>query len=254
MFSILRLIILIVVLAPAAGLGYYIFYSRRINAKIAGKKVCGKRMIGIPAAICAVVIAALVLYAVSATVSIKGIEKQMSIENRNDFSVINLSDYTYSAYNDSLVDTDASYAKSYSREHNKGYQKSTSQDGDFTFTAFTRIGEHDSFHPDFFCFVDYTGQNAAGLFFYEDYKFIDTLTAKDCGGIGDGGGNVPESFLVVGNVNDGQSFNITLSILDSKGEAAYFAADDKACEKDQGNFPSAADYALVSGNAVITVQ
>lgn len=255
MFGIARILFLIVIIVALVVFVYYLLYSRRINAKIASGEIDGRRMIDIPSLIRTVVFVALIIYALIISITLISNEKQETVENRNYFSVVDLSDYTYSAYDGTLVDTDASYAKSYSRESNEGYQKSTSQDGKFTFTAFTRTGEHDAFHPDFFCFVDYTGEDSAELFsLYEYYEFIDTLTTESYGGVGSGGGYIEESFLIIGNINETESFKITLSLLDGKGEESYSEADRKAYEEDKGNFPSAADYALSTGSVVITVQ
>lgn len=253
MFGIARMLFLIVIIVVLVVFVYYLFYSRRINAKIASGEIEGRRMIDIPSLIRTVIIVALIIYALIITITVISNEKQETMENRNYFSVVDLSDHTYSAYDGSLVGTDASYVKNYSRESNEGYQKSTSQDGEFTFTAFTRTGEHDAFHPDFFCFVDYTGEDGANLSLYEYYEFIDTLTTESYGGIGSGGG-IEESFLVIGNINETESFKITLSLLDGKGEKEYFESDRKAYEEDKGSFPSAADYALSTGSVVITVQ
>ncbi|MBQ0037907.1 MAG: hypothetical protein KBS74_04460 [Clostridiales bacterium] len=253
MFGIARILFLIVIIVALVVFVYYLLYSRRINAKIASEEIEGRRMIDIPSLIRTVVIVALIIYALIITITVISSEKQESVENRDGFSVIDLSDYTYSAYDGTLVDTDASYVKNYSRESNEGYQKNIVQDGDFTFTAFTRTGEHDVYHPDFFCFVDYTGEDGANLSLYEYYEFIDTITAERYGGIGSGGG-IEESFLIIGNINETESFKITLSLLDGKGEESYSEADRKAYEEDKGNFPSAADYALSTGSVVITVQ
>lgn len=254
MFSITRILFLIAIIVVLVVFVYYLFYSRCINEKIASGESKGRRMIDIPSLIRTVVIAALIVYSLIITITVISNEKQDTVENRDCFSLIDLSDYTYSAYDGILVDTDASYAKKYSRENNDGYQKNIVQDGDFTFTAFTRAGEHDAYHPDFFCFVDYTGKDGANLSLYDYYEFIDTITAESYGGVGSGGGDIVKSFLVIGNMNETESFKITLSLLDGKGEEAYQEDDRKAYEEDKGNFPPVADYALSTGKVVITVQ
>ena len=253
MFGIARILFLIVIIVALVVFVYYLLYSRRINAKIASEEIEGRRMIDIPSLIRMVVMIALVIYALIITIAVISGGKQTIIENRDNFSVIDLSNYTYIGYNGSLVDTDASYAKNYSRESNEGYHKQIVTDGDFTFTAFTRAGGHDDYHPDFFCFVDYSGDNEADFSMYEYYEFVDTDTLESIGGNGSGGG-IEESFLIIGNINETESFKITLSLLDGKGEESYSEADRKAYEEDKGNFPSAADYALSTGSVVITVQ
>lgn len=200
------------------------------------------------------VIAALAVYAVILTLAVKSSENKTTAENRNSFAVIDLSDYTYSAFSGTLLDKDASYVKYYSRANNAGYRKSVSQEGDFIFTVFTRTGEHDAYHSDFFCFVDYSGAETGNDSLYEYYEFVDTLTLERLGGIGSGGSSIPDSFFVIGNLNDTDSFEITMSILDSKGEDAFREADRKAYEEDKGNFPQAMDYAISKGSVVITVE
>ena len=101
--------------------------------------------------------------------------------------------------------------------------------------------------------MDYTGEGGANLSLYENYEFIDTLTAESYGGI-ESERVIEESFLVIGNMNETESFRIALSLLDGKGEAAYYEAHRKSYEKDKNNFPSAADYALCTGSVEITVQ
>ena len=240
----LRSNFLVLLVAVAGFAVYFMLYSRRINRKIASGEVRGRRMPDIPAVIRIVLIAALLFYTVGVTVSLKDVRKQLSAENRNDFAVIDLSDGTFSGYHPALAGTDASYVKNYSRESNAGYQKATTQEGEFTFTAFTRTGKHDAFHPDFFCFVDYTGEAASGLSLYEYYEFTDTLTGENVGGIGSGGEEVGKSFLIVGNVNETELFKVTVSVLDGKGEETYLASDAT----------SAAKYALSTGSAVIMVK
>lgn len=253
MFSIIKIITLIAALSFVAVSVYYIIYSRHINSKIASGVITGKRMIDISKVIIIVILVDLLIYSMIVTHTLKQSQNQMAEENRNTFSVISLSDYTYSGYNGMLLDKDASYAKNYSRENNDGYQRTIFQDGDFAFTVFTRAGQHDAFHPDFFCFVDYTGETSEEISLYEFYEYLEIDSMESFGGIGSGGGLPAESFLIIGNVNDTDSFKINLSLLDNKGENAYFEADQKAYEEDKGNFPDASDYAVSTGSVVITV-
>lgn len=254
MFSIIRIITLIAVLSLIAVFVYYIIYSRHINMKIASGEITGKRMVDIPRVIFTVTLAVLLIYALTVTFALKQSRNQVYEENRNTFSVINLSDYTFDSCSGTLADRDASYARIYSKESNDGYRKTVSKDGDFIFTAFTRAGQHDAFHPDFLCFVDYTGEKAEDLSLYETYEYADTDTMESAGEIGSGGGRPADSMLVIGNANDTDSFRITLSLLDGKGENEYSEAYHKAYEEDKGNFPCASDYAVSTGSVVITEQ
>jgi len=254
MFSVSRIIIVLAILAALGVFVYFLIYSRHINEKIARGEVKGKRMIDIPGVIRIAVLIVLILYAVLTTVSLNNIKNREVVENRNDFAVIDLSDYTYRAYGGMYNDTDASFARSYSKEENPGYLRAESTDGDYTFTVFTRIGEHDAFHPDYLCFVDHTGKSTENISQYEYYEYVDSLTMESLGGIGSGGGYITDGFLVVGNLNDTDSFRITLSTLDSDGEEEYRMAEEKAYEEDKGEFPAVEDYAESAGSVVITVK
>lgn len=254
MYNILRILFLIAMVAALVVAVYYLFYSRRINEKIAGGVSSGRPMIDIPSLVRVAAFAALIIYAVILTVAVISGGRQQPAENRDSFSVIDLTDYTYRGYSGSLVCADASYAKIYSKDSNAGYEKQIVRDGDFTFTAFTRTGAHDVYHPDFFCFVDYTGAQSDEFFMYDYYEYIDCSTAQTLGGIGSGGGCMDGSFLVIGNINEAEQFQLTLSLLDGKGEDAYFDATDKALEADQGKFPAAAEFAFSTGRVVIAVE
>ena len=253
MFSIIRIITLIAALSLVAVFVYYIIYSQHINSKIVSGEITGRRMLDIPKMVLIVIMIALLIYSLIVSLALNKSRSLVIEENRNTFSVISLSDYTYSGYNGILVDNDASYAKNYSRESNDGYQKTISQDGVFTFTSFTRVGQHDVFHPDFFCFVDYTGAINEEYSLYEFYEYIDTDSMESIGGLGSGGSIPAESILIIGNANETDSFRIKFAILDGKGENEYLQADQKANEDDKGTFPEASDYAVSTGSVVITV-
>ena len=115
------------------------------------------------------------------------------------------------------------------------------------------MGQHDVFHPDFFCFVDYTGETFEEYSLYEFYEYIDTDSMESIGGIGSGGSIPAESILIIGNANETDSFRIKYAILDGKGKNEYLQADQKAYEDDKGTFPEASDYAVSTGSVVITV-
>jgi len=254
MFRISIIFSLIIIVAVIVVFVYYLLYSRRINAKIAGGEISGRPMVDIPGMIRGAAIVALVLYALIVTIAISRNDKNVIEVSRNDLSVIDLTNYTYMAYNGTLVDTDASYAKAFSKESNEGYKKTVSQEGKFTFTVFTRTGKADSFHPDFFCFVEYTGDANETYAFYETYAFQNMTTGEQHGAVGSGGGGIPESFLVVGNLDLTDSFEIHMSILDEAGENEFRLAEQKAYEEDKGNFPSAEEFAISGGNVVITLK
>lgn len=183
-----------------------------------------------------------------------GSRSRIGEENHNSFSVVSLPDYTYSAYAGRLVGSDASYMKNYSKEANEGYKKSILPDGDFTFTLFTRTGEYDKFYPDFFCYVDYTGKRDADFSLYEKYECINRATKEKLGGVGSGGGLPSDGFLVVSNLNESDTFVITLSILNGKAEEEWFKAEKEALQEDKGEFPAVSDYALSTGRIEISLH
>lgn len=249
-----RSLIFFVIVTIVVFIIYYICYYRHINASVAGGTVSRKRMTDIPSALRAVIFLVLVFYAVVITMAYQGSRSRIETENRNSFSVISLPDYTYSAFDSGLVGSDASYMKNYSKDANEGYKKIISADEKFTFTLFTRTGEHDKFHPDFFCFVDYMGKRDDDISLYENYEYINRLTGEKLGGVGSGGAIPPAGFLVVGSLNESDSLIITLSILNSKAEEAWLRDDEQAWQEGKGEFPPVSDYALSTGRIEISLQ
>ncbi|MGN0395104.1 MAG: hypothetical protein ACI4EF_07060 [Coprococcus sp.] len=147
----------------------------------------------------------------------------------------------------------ASFAKVYSKESNEGYSKSIVNDGDFVFTIFVRNSDHDDFHPDYLCYVDYTGEVKDELSFYNGAMYIDNENGEETGGTSSGGGYI-ENRLYIGNLNDGESLKITAGVLDYDSEQAFLEAKYEAYESDKGEFPSYIDYAISYGSTVITIK
>lgn len=102
--------------------------------------------------------------------------------------------------------------------------------------------------------MDYTGESTEKLALYEFYEYVDTDSGKSSGGIGAGGGAPSESFLVVGNMNGSESFRISLSLPDGKGESEYSDAGQNAMKDGKGGFPDASGYAVSTGSIVIVAD
>lgn len=105
----------------------------------------------------------------------------VSTTNRNNFSIIDLSTYTFCGYPGTKMNDDASYTKVYSKKENQEYKKSVVKDGDFIFTIFIRNTDHNDFHPDYLCYVDYVGQIKSKYVRYDKGEFpsIDEYTLSN---------------------------------------------------------------------------
>jgi hypothetical protein len=140
----------------------------------------------------------------------------------------------------------ADFAKAYSKEENAGYKKTVEQDGDFVFTIFTRTDDADDFHPDFLCFVDYSGEENSEWSLYKQMDYIENTSGVVAGL--SSGGDIQTSLLYIGNLNAGESIKITEGILDAAAEAEY---SDTQATADESSF---SDYAISSGSTLITME
>ena len=228
------LIVLVLALAVLAVGVYYVIYARNINKKIREGNLSGKKMLDIPHTMLTVLIVILVFYAVMISVDYKQYRNSVNnlTQNRNNIARVDLSDYTYCGYTGSIALKDASFLKAYSKEDNEGYKKTVSKEGNFTFTVFTRTSVHDDFHPDFLCYVEYTGQNRDGYGLYENYEYLDS-EGNVAGGFGSMGGDISKEYLYVGNVNDGQSVRITQGILGMDAKQSLAQAEEEAIKNNQ---------------------
>ena len=68
-----------------------------------------------------------------------------------------------------------------SYKENQEYKKSVVKDGDFIFTIFIRNTDHNDFHPDYLCYVDYVGQIKSKYVRYDKGEFpsIDEYTLSN---------------------------------------------------------------------------
>lgn len=254
MFSIVGSIVLITFIVIIAVFVYYLIYARSINRKICNGQIINRKMVDIPKVIMIAIIILLLLYSVALSVGLEQSYKNAAIVNRDDFSVINLSDYSYYGYSGMKESNDASFAKVYSKESNEGYKKTVQRDGDFEFIVFTRTTDHDSFHPDFLCYVDYVGEADAELLMYEKSSYIEKVSDKEVFGKSSGGGSLSDGRLYIGNINDDEKFRITIGLLDEEAKQKFSEADSKAYEEDNGEFPDILDYATSAGSVTITIE
>lgn len=254
MFSIVRSIMLITVVVIIAVFVYYLIYARSINRKICNGQITNRKMVDIPKVIMIASIILLLLYSVALSVGLEQSYKNAAIVNRDDFSVIDLSDYSYCSYSGTKESNDASFAKIYSKESNEGYKKSVQRDGDFEFAVFIRTGDHDSFHPDFLCYVDYVGEAGAEFSIYGKSSYIEKESDKELFGKSSGGGSLSAGRLYIGNINDDENFMIRIGLLDKEAEQKYREAESRAYEEDNGEFPDIMDYARGGGSVTITID
>lgn len=254
MFSIIRIIVMVTFIVVIAVFGYYLFYVKNINKKIQHEQVSNKKMVDMPKTIMVAIMVLLLFYSIILSTELRRSNNKEEIVNRNNFAVIDLSDYTFYCSLGSRENNDASYARAYSKEANQGYKKSVVRDGDFVFTIFTRSTDQDDFHPDYLCYVEYVGEVKSELLRYNKCEYIDNASGKETFGISNGGGDVQVNLLYIGNLNDGVSFKITEGILDAAGQQQFANAEGEAYKADKGEFPSFTEYALSSGSVIITIE
>ena len=240
----------IVLLTGLAVFIYYLIYTHNINQKIKSGGISGRKLIDIPKAIMITVIVVLVLFCGILSHSLQSAYHDTERDTRNHYAVINVSDpqnYEYISYFGSTELDDASFAKVYSIDQNPGYTKEIIKDGDFTFTVFKRSAAADSFHPDFLCYCEYTGKRSADLMLYNSASFsnADSFTG------GGSGGNVSDTLLYIGNIDEETTFTISLFILDEKADSEFMDDMQKANQEDKGEFPSQEEFALESGKVSI---
>lgn len=254
MLRILSSIILITFIVVLVVFIYYLIYSKKINKKIQSGQVVDRKMMDIPKTIKIAMITLLLAYFTIVLVSVMQDKNSVVTITRQEFAVIDLTDYKFSSYFGARENDDASFAQVYSKESNEGYKKTVVKDGDFIFTVFTTISGSDNFHPDFLCYVDYVGEDKSELRRYTNCQFIYNTSKEISSSASCGVGEIEKELLYVGNLNGGDSFKITESLLDATGEQKYSKAEEEAYKEDKGQFPSFSDYAISSGSVTITID
>lgn len=218
---------------------YYLIYTIRINKRVCGGIRRGRRMPDFPKAAIGVIV--LLLLSVS-VVNMFLPGRAVIASDKNDFAVIDTSDYSYMAYSSAYTLEDASYARVYSEEKNRGYAREVTTDGDFRFTVFTSTAPPDSFHPDFLCYVTYIGEGAEALSWNGQYMEASTGMK---GGISAEADVTGHSWLFVGNCDGGCRFVITAGAYDREAYENYSANPD--AETEMASFATSVGSVVIGG-------
>lgn len=247
--------LLLIILIAVSIFVYKLVYTHNINKKILSGEIQGRKMVDISRMVTIAVIVVLLVYAGIATVLVNDYANYDYSIPRNNYAVIDVSDpenYNYVAYFEYMSSDDASYALVYNKENNPGYEKEEIESGDFVFTVFTRTSSPDNFHPDFLCYVDYVGEekdkyscyNKAGFCAFdeeESYTYFGSL------------GDIPESILYIGNLDESYMFQINMALLDKEGEEKYDQANEELLLGNGGEIPDEKDFAVSIGSVTITM-
>lgn len=253
MVVVFSLCITIMILAVILAALYYFIYRRYVNRRIHEGKTAGQRMTEMPKFMMGVIIAALVL--ICAVLVYGNSQSKDIVISRNDYAVIDVSEhgnYQYISWSGAGSLEDASFAEMYSIEENPGYKKSVSTDGNFTFTVFTRTAPADAFHPDFLCYVTYTGEKD-GLSLGCSAQFTE-LSSNTSGGNASVGGNLYDCLLFVGNMDTDCVFQFTAAVFDETAEAKYNQALEQALQEDKNDGLEMAQFAVNSGTVMIEIE
>lgn len=102
----------------------------------------------------------------------------------------------------------------------------------------------DSFHPDFLCYVTYTGDSTGVTEMSHNGQFQDIHTNQK-GGISWIGDFTNETLLIVGNCDEESRFLLTMGVYDKSGYEKY--------DNSNSNDPNAVmeDFALSVGSVLI---
>ena len=242
MFGLLRIAIALVLVGIIAFGIYFVVYTIIVNRRIERGITTEGRLFDTSKALMVVAIGVLLTIVISNAMSANDPVQT----TRNSYCVVDVSDPEHPQLNTAInrgIDDDVSYVAAYSEEENPGYDKNVYVDGDFTFTVFVRTGGADEYHPDFFCFAEYTGDEENGLSTYYTEGF-DAFNDDRRNAVGSaGGGPMPTKLLYVGNLDEDCAFVATICTLDEEAEAAYDAAYEQAMADDKGEFPEWSDFA-----------
>ena len=256
MFSIVNILLLIVILVIGIIFVYKIYYTHKINQKIQSGEITGRKLVDVSKMIMIAVITGLVIYAGILMYVVNDYATKDYSVPRNNYAVIDTSDadgYEYISYFGNMQLNDASFAKVYSRDANAGYDKEIVESGEYRFIVFTRNTQGDDFHPDFLCFVDYTGTDMGEYACYNKVGF-QSLEAKEEQFYGESSGNIRNGLLYIGNLDEGCQFNITMSLLNDDAEIKYDEAIQQAYKEDKGMFPDAEEFADSVGKVSIIIE
>lgn len=247
MLSLIYMIGCIVFVAVLAVVIYYAVYSRVINQRIHDMDAKYKKMPGMPKVIGIIVMVCILVYIIVITSRYKNSlgENRLSEHIRDNFAVINVKNNEYISYFGDAELKDASFIERYSMEENVGYDKQVITDGDFVFTVFTTNTPRDDFHPDFLCYVTYKGENAD--FMFRQAEFV--KPEEDYSSGGSSIGEVEDTSLFIGNLDEGCHFSIKLGVLSEEAEQKYMKADINSDTE-----PDIEDYAESMGSVIFSIE
>lgn len=233
-WSILFMIALIVLTV------YYLIYTKKINQCVCyGENKKGKKMLDFPKAVISVTITLLLSICVVNAL----VPASATTISRNNYAVIDTSDYSYLAYSSNCNMEDASFAKLYRKDENmEGYTRKEIKDGDFNFIVFTSTTPPDPFHPDFLCYVTYVGDTAVAMSYNGQFQNIHTGRKGGSSGIKD---FTNQTLLIIGNYDEESPFVLTMGVYDELGYENF--------KKSNSNDPNAVmeDFALSVGSVLI---
>lgn len=259
MFSIVNVLLLIVVLIIGTIFVYKIYYTYKINKKIQSGEITGRKILDVSKMVMIVVISGLVIYVGILMYVVNDYATKDYSVPRNNYAVIDTSDadgYEYISHFGNMRLNDASFATVYSREANAGYDKEIVESGDYRFTVFTRTSQSDDFHPDFLCFVDYTGTNMEEYMCYRKAGFqsVEVKEEQFYSDYDENSGDIRSDLLYIGNLDKGCRFNIIMSLLNDEAEIKYDEAIQHAYKEDKGMFPGAEEFADSVGTVSIIIE
>lgn len=237
-FSLIGILFIIAVLVLIV---YYLIYTKKINQLVCGGNTKGKKMPDFPK----VIISVTMILLLSICIAIVLIPTPATyIVGRNNYAVIDTSNYHYLAYSSNYDLDDASFAKMFSKDENMGYTKKEIKDGNFNFIIFTSTTPPDPFHPDFLCYVTYTGDSTGITEMSHNGQFQDIHTNQK-GGTSCIGDFTKQTLLIIGNYDEESRFLLTMGVYDELGSENY--------DNSNSNDPNAVmeDFALSVGSVLI---
>lgn len=261
MLAIISTIISVAILISVGLFVYFLVYKYKINRKIINGEVTERKMTDIPKMIMiGVIIFLLIVSVINFYAYIDALRKTEEIgKNRDSLVVIDVSDKkdyklkSYSLGKNSDDNLNVDFAYIYSEKENSGYDREVQTKGNFTFTIFKRKGPADNFHPDFLCFVENNGENNNELEYYSSVGFAD----KNSNSLnGTGFDSSEKKMLYIGDLNDDESFKITLSTIDREAQNKFDEDTEKVYKKDpksSDEFPKIEDYAISSESVSIII-
>lgn len=256
MSSVSAILLLVVILVIVTIFVYKIYYTYKINKRIQSGEITGKKLVDLSKMVLIAVITGLTIYA---GILMYGVSSHVCKGNsvtRNNFAVIDISDeadYKYISRFENAQTDDASFAKMYSKEENVGYKKEIIESGDFEFVVFTRTASADAFHPDFLCFVDYTGTDTGEYECYRKAGFQVMGDEENHLFVGTSG-ETRNGLLYIGNLDAGCKFDIIMSLLNIDAAENYEDAMQQAYKEDKGEFPYLEEFAYAVGKVSIVIE